>query len=65
MKDKVCMRHFHCKSFARSFLEQAKACRQRQNLSQKDIQERGLILEVIVGGSWCVSRHLVGTIVLH
>jgi hypothetical protein len=45
----------------RSFLEQAKVCPERPDLSQKDIQGGGLFLEVIVGGSLCVNRCQLGT----
>jgi hypothetical protein len=55
IKDEVCTKRSHWKSLARSFLEQANVCPERPDLSQKGIQGRGLILEVNVGGSWCVN----------
>jgi hypothetical protein len=33
--------------------------------SHKDVQERDLILEMTISGSWCVNRHHVGTKGLH
>jgi hypothetical protein len=60
-KDEVCTKHSHWKSLARSFLEQAIVCPERSDLSQKDVQWRGLISEVTVDCCWCVNRHHMRT----
>jgi hypothetical protein len=55
MKGEVFTRHFHRKSLAKIFLEKAKVCPERPDLSQKHVHERGLVLEVIVGSGRCVN----------
>jgi hypothetical protein len=42
-----------------------KFCPEEPNLGQKDVQEKGLILEVITDDDWGVSRSHVGTTDLH